>query len=1549
MLFDHVMRRNTKGIIACIALLLLCPRVELIMAQTRYQIENIVDTTARAQIDSGNLFFPQSVGNDKLQAIVYQEVVFQTNGNGTIYLSAAINQRGVWERYDRFSVPVQFSRDTPPLLFSALVTDNGELIVALLSDPRAISIYRYMAADPNPRVVAQITTEVTTVAPRLFQRPDGGVICFMSSRESDSERQSIYFAISDDATAWSSLRVLARLSGNHASFLPAYAAIDDREVVVFQSLIPNQASVYQLYFTYSDIGGARWATPSLITNFRLPSEQESQNAYDNQQPTIVTNRDRILLAWERRTIGEPRRIVYAELNHQGNLITDPLVVTADSDFASRPQLLLYRDRALISWSGGQGQDRFVAISTQSQNNAWVSQRIGRNRTEKFSSLAMNNESAARISWIEVQNSRSGRVYTENISFPTPDIKFRGGNFQIGQPSRNSVAVIAWRRGNPNQQVSGFRYAWSFSEATAPTGEASLSATQDSVQVIASREGDWYFTLQAQDLFGNWLEVLILKYQHDTSPPATVRISQQPETDADGFAISNTFDIEWSTGNESDIAGYYINFRRIGNANQTSEQIDDTPPNTLSLNYRNDNLQHINLDNGLWRLRVAAIDRAGNNGPLTEQDYRLNKYVPVTFIYGVASSVGDTRPATLTINGSGFLEDGQVEECVLDADGNAPYDYQFTTVSGDCQVISNSTIGDIPLSRIRSGSYYVGVDHSQRGITFSNSSFELLSSGTVLFGQFESPYTPQISTAGMLPNNARYQSRIVFAFIIAILALLIIFLLARLLNTIRESMLWKKELERLDYASDSQYTKKTLVTEVKNLQSKGVSLRIKFTIFITLLIITIVLLISVVLGSSSLRRQERVLATSLQDRVSVLLDSISTQAGGVFINSDNPILGLEPLVNQLSVLDEAQYITITAATRDSTEYGAVWATNDARILNFDSATSIDGDELSLTTERLIAGQSVIEDAISTSVLAGIDEVNRRTSELVGDLPQRIIGTNQQVVRLVTESARNNTALDSQRLESFDEQLAKFTIELSSALRERQLTVQSIPQYDTQRLDKSETAYIFHQPIVAWNADRIGTSGLFYQGTVRIGISTELLLEQLSSAQSEIILATLIIAAIATGIGIFGASLLAAIVVAPIRRIVRGVEVISATDDKSDLRNHTIAVNSRDELAVLAQSVNQMTRGLVRASDANKELTVGKEVQKLFIPLTKDQLGNKLSIADNDYAGIEIGGYYEGAHGVSGDYFSYAKLDDDNLVLIKCDVSGKGVPAALIMVEVATIFSDFTYQNDAYKKPNALAMLATRINDLLESVQFKGRFAALTMAIINQRSGKVRITNAGDKQVHIYRHTKQLVEVINLTETPAAGVFPSSMLPNGFVEQITTLAPNDALIFFTDGVDESRRTIRNSDFSPRYIMDGERREEEAEDFSIERIHDIVTAVMNNNSYQLQRKHDLYDGEMRFDYHSLPISAISLVKAIIAAEHVFRLCPLNDGGTVHHAQDERTTVHIDKEIVAFLSATFINFEAFFNDEAPHTEEEQYRQYRGLYEEGQYDDLTLVVVRKK
>ena len=121
-------------------------------------------------------------------------------------------------------------------------------------------------------------------------------------------------------------------------------------------------------------------------------------------------------------------------------------------------------------------------------------------------------------------------------------------------------------------------------------------------------------------------------------------------------------------------------------------------------------------------------------------------------------------------------------------------------------------------------------------------------------------------------------------------------------------------------------------------------------------------------------------------------------------------------------------------------------------------------------------------------------------------------------------------------------------------------------------------------------------------------------------------------------------MANITVTPIRKLALGVAKIRDTEDKEDLEEHVIQVGTRDEIGELADTVNEMTRGLVEAARANKALMLGKGVQKMFLPLAKERDGSKGSTAEEDSKDVEIYGYYEGADEVSGDYFDFKKLDD-----------------------------------------------------------------------------------------------------------------------------------------------------------------------------------------------------------------------------------------------------------------------------------------------------------------
>ena len=75
-----------------------------------------------------------------------------------------------------------------------------------------------------------------------------------------------------------------------------------------------------------------------------------------------------------------------------------------------------------------------------------------------------------------------------------------------------------------------------------------------------------------------------------------------------------------------------------------------------------------------------------------------------------------------------------------------------------------------------------------------------------------------------------------------------------------------------------------------LRVKGIGLRVKFTFFIVLLVVSVVVLVAIPLGRNVLRRQEQILVSGLEERVALLVEGLVTGARPAL---RNPLLTSRP--------------------------------------------------------------------------------------------------------------------------------------------------------------------------------------------------------------------------------------------------------------------------------------------------------------------------------------------------------------------------------------------------------------------------------------------------------------------------------------------------------------------------------------------------------------------------------------------------------------------------------------------------------------------------------
>jgi serine phosphatase RsbU (regulator of sigma subunit) len=145
-------------------------------------------------------------------------------------------------------------------------------------------------------------------------------------------------------------------------------------------------------------------------------------------------------------------------------------------------------------------------------------------------------------------------------------------------------------------------------------------------------------------------------------------------------------------------------------------------------------------------------------------------------------------------------------------------------------------------------------------------------------------------------------------------------------------------------------------------------------------------------------------------------------------------------------------------------------------------------------------------------------------------------------------------------------------------------------------------------------------------------------------------------------------------------------------------------------------------------------------------------------------------------VSGDFYDVVPAGDDGLLFVIADVSGKGVPAALLSSMLQGLVR---VQAGALPSPAAAMRL---LNTLACQREATGQFATLFLAAIHEPTMTLRYTNAGhNPPVLVRRGEKRLLETGGLL----LGIAPAAIYEEG----VLTLEPGDRLVLYTDGVTEA----------------------------------------------------------------------------------------------------------------------------------------------------------------
>ncbi len=189
------------------------------------------------------------------------------------------------------------------------------------------------------------------------------------------------------------------------------------------------------------------------------------------------------------------------------------------------------------------------------------------------------------------------------------------------------------------------------------------------------------------------------------------------------------------------------------------------------------------------------------------------------------------------------------------------------------------------------------------------------------------------------------------------------------------------------------------------------------------------------------------------------------------------------------------------------------------------------------------------------------------------------------------------------------------------------------------------------------------------------------------------------------------------------------------------------------------------GAARMEIQNEELQRAREIQESLLPKQIPRL-----------PGFEVASAWQPARAVGGDYFDVLKLGESRLALCIADVSGKGVPAALLMANVQASL------RASVRDLDSPARVCSIINGMLCESIAAGKFVTFFCGVLDATSHTFRYCNAG----HPYPILVSSGALRTLNQGGAVlGVFPAWT----YQDLCADLSSGDRLLLFTDGITEA----------------------------------------------------------------------------------------------------------------------------------------------------------------
>lgn len=225
----------------------------------------------------------------------------------------------------------------------------------------------------------------------------------------------------------------------------------------------------------------------------------------------------------------------------------------------------------------------------------------------------------------------------------------------------------------------------------------------------------------------------------------------------------------------------------------------------------------------------------------------------------------------------------------------------------------------------------------------------------------------------------------------------------------------------------------------------------------------------------------------------------------------------------------------------------------------------------------------------------------------------------------------------------------------------------------------------------------------------------------------------------------------------------VGTVKGEEEKLDLGFLTALSN----IIIVAVENKKLARQEKKQTAFKRQMDIAKGVQTLLFP-------KKLPYQDN----LKVAASYQPHHSVGGDYYDFIRIDEDKFLLCIADVSGKGIPAAILMSNFQAALRVLVHYTSNLKQ------IVEELNQLILKNSAGGSFITAFFAIYNSKTKSLTYVNAGHNPPFLFNHSGDM-ELLIAGSTILGGFEP---LPFLNVATINGLS-NFFLFCFTDGFTET----------------------------------------------------------------------------------------------------------------------------------------------------------------